>query len=220
MTTPMKIIPSLICAGGLWAATALAQSPVTLTIDTRASGAAIVDDFIGLSFGMKVLPPDKEGAHFFSPTNAPLITLFQNLGIRHLRVGGTTVESPPATPIPGEADMDNLFAFARSAGVKKIIYSLRLLETDPAQQYAATNAAIAKYIWSHYQPSLDCFALGNEPDRKSIYETPNRSKLRGICPATGTTSVVDTSPFLLGCLVAECTRLTTSSVVPSPTVPI
>ncbi len=35
-------------------------------------------------------------------------------------------------------------------------------------------------------------------------ETPNRSKLRGICPATGTTSVVDTSPFLLGCLVAEC----------------
>ncbi len=37
-----------------------------------------------------------------------------------------------------------------------------------------------------------------------LNETPNRSKLRGICPATGTTSVVDTSPFLLGCLVAEC----------------
>ncbi len=40
--------------------------------------------------------------------------------------------------------------------------------------------------------------------REELNETPNRSKLRGICPATGTTSVVDTSPFLLGCLVAEC----------------
>jgi hypothetical protein len=168
----MKLIPGLICAGGFWAAAAQAQeqAPVTLTIDTRAPGGAIPADFVGLSFGMKALLPDRAGAHFFSATNTPLITLFQNLGLRHLRVGGTTVESPPATPIPGEREIDNLFAFARAAGVKKVIYSLRLLEPDPARPYAATNAAIAQYIWSHYQPYLECFAIGNEPDRKGIYQ--------------------------------------------------
>ena len=36
-------------------------------------------------------------------------------------------------------------------------------------------------------------------------ETPNRSKLRGISPITGTTPVGDTSPFPLECLVPECT---------------
>lgn len=165
----MNLLPGCICAASLWAAAALAQSPVTLTIDGQAPGATVPPDFIGLSFGMKALLPDKAGAHFFSPTNAPLVTLFQNLGIRHLRLGGTTVESPPSTPIPGQTEIDNLFAFARTAGVKKIIYSFRLLETNPARPCSATNAALAQYIWSRYRPSLDCFAIGNEPDRQSVY---------------------------------------------------
>ncbi|MDB6023379.1 MAG: hypothetical protein JWQ04_3236 [Pedosphaera sp.] len=166
----MKLLPGLICAAVFWAGAALARSPVALAIDTHVPGAAIPTDFIGLSFGMKALLADKAGGHFFSATNTQLITLFQNIGVRHLRVGGTTVESPPATPIPDETDIDNLFAFARAAGVKKIIYSLRLLETDPALQYAQTNAAIAKYIWSHYQPCLESFALGNEPDLRRVYD--------------------------------------------------
>jgi len=165
----MKLIPTLIYAGGLWAGGVLAQSPVTLTIDGQVSGTAIPANFVGLSFGTKTLPGNKAGAHFFSVSHAPLITLFQNLGLTHLRVGGTTVESPPTARIPGETDIDNLFAFARVAGVKKIIYSLRLLETNAACQYAATNAAIAQYIWSHYRPELDCFAIGNEPDRQNIF---------------------------------------------------
>jgi hypothetical protein len=165
----MKLMRALICAASLWAVPALARSPVILTIDPRTSGAAIPSNFIGLSFGMKALHANRDGAHFFSPTNVALVTLFQNLGVSHLRMGGTTVESPPETPIPGQAEIDNLFAFARAAGVNKIIYSLRLLETDPARPYAATNAAIAKYIWTHYRPWLECFALGNEPDLRRVY---------------------------------------------------
>ena len=46
-----------------------------------ASGPEIPPNFVGLSFGMKALLPNRAGAHFFSPTNAPLITLFQNLGL-------------------------------------------------------------------------------------------------------------------------------------------
>src|ERR1019366_7398318 len=135
-----------------------------LTIGAPASGAVIPDDFIGLSFGTKTLLGGKAGAHFFSASNAPLVTLFQNVGIRHLRVGGTTVESPVVTAIPDETDIDSLFGFVRAAGVKQVIYSLRLLPTNSAQQYPATNAAIAKYIWSHYRTQLECFAIGNEPD--------------------------------------------------------
>jgi hypothetical protein len=161
----LKLACGFVGALILWAHAVLAQSPVTMTVDTKHPGAAISSDFVGLSFGMKSLP----GGKFFNATNSELITLFRNLGLRHLRLGGTTVESPPSTPIPGEADIDNLFAFAKAAGVNKIIYSLRLLETNPACNYTATNAAIAKYIWEHYRDSLDCFAIGNEPDVKRVF---------------------------------------------------
>jgi hypothetical protein len=165
----MKIFSCLICAGCLLAGSIQAQSPVTLTIDAKVPGAAIPDDFIGLSFGMRALLADKAGAHFLSAANAPLVTLFQNVGIRHLRVGGTTVESPVTTAIPNEADIDSLFGFVRAAGVKQVIYSLRLLQTNSALQYTVTNAAIAKYIWSHYRTQLECFALGNEPDLQRVF---------------------------------------------------
>ena len=148
------------------------QSPLTVTLgeQARPNLVAVPPDFVGLSFGMKALLPNSRGEHFFSPTNTALITIFQNLGIRHLRMGGTTVESPPATPIPGRSEIDNLFAFARVAGVKKIVYSLRLLETDPANNYAGTNAEIARYIWKNYHDQLDCFSLGNEPDRRAVFD--------------------------------------------------
>lgn len=145
------------------------EAAVSVTITPAEPGLVIPQDFVGMSFGMKTLPANKEAGHFFSATNAPLITLFRNMGVKHLRVGGTTVDSPPVTPIPNNADIDSLFAFVRAAGVGKVIYSLRLLETDPARHYAATDAAIAKHIWDHYQSYLDSFAIGNEPNRRQIY---------------------------------------------------
>ena len=166
----MKLIPALLCAGYLLTGAAWGQSPITVAIGPQAPGATIPADFIGLSFGMKAMLPDKTGAHFFSPTNQPLVTLFQNLGLTHLRMGGTTVESPTTIAIPDHTDIDNLFAFVKAAHVNKVIYSLRLLETDAAQHYAETDAAIAKYIWDKYRPYLECFAIGNEPDRGTIYE--------------------------------------------------
>ncbi len=75
---------------------------------------------------------------------------------------------------------------------------------DPAQ------TKFVGIIWKPFQHPFrlhtgDVIRLGGRLCRViRVNETPNRSKLRGICPATGTTSVVDTSPFLLGCLVAEC----------------
>src|SRR5690349_841370 len=115
---------SLVGAGCLLAGTALALSPVTVTIDTKAPGAVIPDDFAGLSFEMQTVLPGTYGPYFFSPKNRPLIAMFQTLGIKNLRVGGNTADRP-GVAIPGPADADSLFAFARAAGVK-VIYTLRL----------------------------------------------------------------------------------------------
>lgn len=113
----MRRILSLLCAGGLLAGTARPESPVTLTIQPGPPGPAIHSDCVGLSFGSRTLPPAKTGAHFFSATNTALITLFRNVGIRHLRVGGTSVEWPVSTPIADKAGIDSLFAFVKAAGV-------------------------------------------------------------------------------------------------------
>ena len=158
----MKWINVLVCAGCFLTASAKSQTPVTISIaiGEQSGGATIPPDFTGLSFGMKALLPDSHGSYFFSATNKPLVVLFQNLGITHLRVGGTTVESPPETPIPDNLAIDSLFGFVKAAQLQKVIYSLRLLETNAALHYDATNAAIAKYIWDKYRDHLDSFALG------------------------------------------------------------
>jgi hypothetical protein len=150
-------ISSWVCVGCLLAGTALAQSPVTITVDGKAPGAAIPDDFAGLSFEMQCVLPGTNGTYFFSPQNRPLIAVFKTLGIKNLRVGGNTADRP-GVPVPGPADADSLFAFARAAGVK-VIYTLRL-----RQGSAEDVVAIAQYIEQHYQAQLACFAIGNEPD--------------------------------------------------------
>jgi hypothetical protein len=159
----VRSIPSLVVAA-LCAGAALAQSPVSLTVDTQSRGYAILADFSGLSFETMTLLPDGTGGHLFSATNTPLITLFQSLGLKSLRIGGATVDMSTVA-IPANTDIDQLFAFAQAAGVK-VIYSLRLLNGS-----TNADAAVAKYIWTNYRTQLDCFAIGNEPDWNSYHHS-------------------------------------------------
>lgn len=154
-------------AGWFLAAAAFAQSPVTLTVDTQERGYLIADDFAGIGFETWAELPNHNGVrgNLFSPTNAQLITLFTNTGIRNLRLGGGTVDGLHAA-IPGRADIDNVFGFARAAGIK-VIYSLPLLDSVPADA-----AATAKYIGEHYRPYLDCFSIGNEPNEPPYHDAP------------------------------------------------
>ncbi|MDE3066980.1 MAG: hypothetical protein KGJ60_05440 [Verrucomicrobiota bacterium] len=147
----------LVCAGALLTGTAPSESLVMVAIDTKAPGIAIPDDFSGLSFEMEYVLPGPHGRYFFSPENRPLIAVFKTLGIKSLRVGGNTADRP-GIAVPGPADADSLFAFAKAAGVK-VIYTLRLREGSPSNA-----VAIARYIEQHDAPELACFAIGNEPD--------------------------------------------------------
>jgi hypothetical protein len=139
-----------------FAGAARAQSPVAISVDPDAAGAAIPPDFTGLSFEVNQLLPDATGKHYFRPDNKPLIHLFHTLGIRNLRIGGNSSDRD-VRRLPEPADLDNLFQFAKAADVK-VIYCLRLHNGDPQ-----VDVQTAKYIMDRYAAQMDSFSIGQEP---------------------------------------------------------
>lgn len=172
-----------MCSGCILGGTIVsAQSSIQLTVDTASREFAIPADFVGLGFETKSVVPNTYGVsgHFFTPTNTQLITLFRNIGIKNIRVGGGTVDGSGAnehcvTPIPTDADIDNLFAFARAAGIK-VIYSVRLLNVESCANpnLASDDAKIVQYIWNKYRTNLESFSIGNEPDVRSYHTRPGQ----------------------------------------------
>jgi hypothetical protein len=157
-------------SSGLHAAARAGTHPVTVTIDAGHPGPVVPDDFAGLSFERgPLLSPGNAGVsgNLFSPASNSLITLFRNLGLGSLRIGGGTVDQliPAGTGSDGLAGIDNLFAFAAAARVK-VIYSLRLLSpaANPVGDLKAVHAQAAAHIWGRYQQNVASFAIGNEPD--------------------------------------------------------
>jgi len=170
----------LAYAGLCLTSSAQQTAPVKLTIDTISHEYAIPAGFSGLGFETKSVLPNTYGVsgYFFTPTNTQLITLFQNMGIRNIRVGGGTVDGSggnehSVSGTPTHQDIDNLFEFARAAGVK-VIYSVRLLNlgacADP--RLASEDAGIVQYIWDKYRAELDSFSIGNEPDVREFHTYP------------------------------------------------
>jgi len=160
------------------------QAPVTLTVGTISHEYAIPTDFSGLGFETKSVLPNTYGVsgYFFTPTNTQLITLFRNMGLKNIRVGGGTVDGSGGNEhcvsgTPNHQDIDNLFEFARTAGVK-VIYSVRLLNlsacADP--QLASKDAEIVQYIWGKYRADLDSFSIGNEPDVRQFHTYPGHEE--------------------------------------------
>ncbi len=137
---------------------ALADAPVHLvvTVDPQASKSEISTEAEGLSYESAVLQPDREGGHYFSPRNTTLIRLFRTVGVKSLRLGGVTVDLPNL--VITQADIDELFEFARAADVK-VIYSFRLKDGD-----IQAIKPLARHIFDRYAANLDCIAFGNEPN--------------------------------------------------------
>jgi len=162
----LKLITTLILGCCIFLFTAYPQSGVTIKINPHDPGSLIPTRFIGLSFETASLLPDyaEVKGYFFDSTNTQLLTLFKNIGIKSLRIGGGTVDKPQV-PIPKLADIDALFRFAKAAGVK-VIYSFRLQNGDSLQ-----DASTAKYIWKKYRQYLDHFSIGNEPNYKFMDPT-------------------------------------------------
>jgi hypothetical protein len=137
-----------------------ATSPATVDIgiEPAAPSRQLPSDFLGLSYETEIMLPDANADHYFAPHRQALLHLFQTLGIKSLRLGGNFADKP-GVPVPGHADIDDLFEFARAAKLK-VIYTLRLRETDSPDQ----DADIARYIMSKYAAEMAYFEIGNEPD--------------------------------------------------------
>lgn len=95
-----------------------------------------------------------DGSYYFSPKNTKLIALFKQLGVKHLRIGGNTVDD--LTKTPSLYDIDQLFAFAKL----KVTYSVRLKNGDPKE-----SAKIAKHIYDNYKAMVTSITVGNETDQ-------------------------------------------------------
>jgi hypothetical protein len=133
------------------------QSPVTLSVDQSSAGQLIPDDFSGVSYETKMLL-NSHGQHYFSPDNRRLISMFYALGIKNLRVGGNSADTP-TVPYPLPSDIDDLFSVAKIADLK-VIYNLRLRgQTDPT-----IDVGIAHFIMERYSENLLYFTIGNEPN--------------------------------------------------------
>jgi hypothetical protein len=141
----------------------------------------IPDDFAGLSFERWPLNAGNAGVtgYLFSPGNDSLVTLFRNLGLRNLRVGGGSVDNfiPAGTGRDGYTGVDNLFAFAAAAGAR-VIYTFRLLNpaAKPVPDLKSVNAEAAAYIWGRYRENVASFAIGNEPDWHDFHSYAGRPR--------------------------------------------
>ena len=122
-------------------------------------------DFIGLSFEISNLRPDKDGRCMLTGDNSEVIALARAAGIKNLRIGGGSMEHDSYVA-PTRAEIDRLFAFAGAIDAR-VIYSFPLLKAN--RETEAACVATAKYIWERYQSRLDSFSLGNEPDWRSYH---------------------------------------------------
>ena len=85
----------MMASSGLRGAAQPGTHPVTVTIDAGHPGPVVPGDFAGLSFERgPLLSPGNAGVsgNLFSPASNSLITLFRNLGLGNLRIGGGTVD--------------------------------------------------------------------------------------------------------------------------------
>jgi len=154
--------------------------PITIAVDAGHPGPIVPVDFAGLSFERgPLLPGGNAGVsgNLFNPGNSSMVTLFRNLGLGNLKIGGGTVEQliPAGTGSDGFTGIDNLFAFAATAGVK-VIYTFRMISVGKPTvgDLKAVHAQAAGYIWSHYRDTVASFAIGNEPDWHAYHTYPGR----------------------------------------------
>ena len=136
------------------------MSSIELTVIDN-PGFGIPLDFTGISLESNAIMPNhrRVDGYMFNESNQQLITLFQNSAIRSLRFGGCTVDFIQFHHAAYDRTaIDNVFAFAKAAGIK-VIYSLPLHNAN-----VDSVAATAEYIWTNYKDYLNCFSIGNEPN--------------------------------------------------------
>jgi len=121
------------------------------TVDVAHPGTTLPEDFLGLSFEASVL-----GSARWAPSGSNLPALLANLGIGHLRFGGSSLDRR-VRPVP-DGDLQRLGSLTAATGWW-VDLGLTLGRFDASA--AATEAAAAARLIG---PGLGTVAIGNEPD--------------------------------------------------------
>ncbi|MGN6367856.1 MAG: hypothetical protein ACTHN5_06305 [Phycisphaerae bacterium] len=171
----MKMMAVLAAVGLSLCVRGVMGAPIELTVETGVAGARIPGDFLGVSMEMKSLLANEKGGYYFGEgTRKELVGMFKQIGIKNLRVGGNTTDTP-GIEVPTGEKIDRLFAFTREAGVK-VIYTLRArvakeiegeARKDAYVELGRKDGEIAKYVMDHYKGEVMSFEIGNEPN---VYE--------------------------------------------------
>lgn len=163
----------LLWAVGLMPGLLAGQTKVEISVNANYGSMAqrepIAPDFAGLSFEITSVMPGtnglEPGVHLFDPrANPQPLALFQQIGIKSLRVGAASGDGC-RSPFPAHADLDALFHFAEQANLK-IIYQFRMINPVSCgiPGLAEQSAETAKYLWSHYAQNIAALSTGNEDD--------------------------------------------------------
>ncbi len=136
---------------------------MSVAVNTKSPGAVIPSDFLGVSFEIANLQSNGVGVagYMFDSSDTQMVTLFTNLGIRNLRMGGITVDTNNIVIplyVPTDQDVDALFRFVPAANLD-VEYSLRLENANTNQ-----DVALALYTWTNYSRYITALAIGNEPN--------------------------------------------------------
>ena len=158
-----KILYFLAVVVMLYPSAVLAQTDtVCAIINYQMRGPEIPDDYVGLSYERLALVTQPDGSHYFDSNKQAFVNVYKTLGVKSLRIGGSSLEVKKAQA-PTNEDIDFLFGFARKAGAK-VIYSFPL---DSAKR--AEDARQAAHIFNTYRQQLSLFAIGNEPGHHKDY---------------------------------------------------
>ncbi len=124
---------------------------ISIAFDPAHPGIRIPATFLGASYETSVLVDQPA---YFTAGNASLIAMFDQLGLRNLRLGGNEAD---LGPVPDDTALDALAGFVDAARLE-LTYTLRLRTDDPG-----AAAATAHHLLDGTS-RLACFAIGNEAD--------------------------------------------------------
>ncbi len=175
LRTDLRHVAVLVILGLLIGREGRAQAPVAVAIDpSQACPRPISERFSGLSYEVLEMAHqytlNGQTIYRLSEQNAPLVAIHRSLGIRNLRIGGSSADKAHYSPtlrcsstsetVVYSDDIDRLFALARAGGANVTL----TLPLKPPTANPHNDALEAQYVWSKHSRSLLCFAIGNEPD--------------------------------------------------------
>ena len=161
-----------------------AQTAMTVTLNPSSLGRTIPSDFEGLSIEMFYVVdlgtttyPTTNGDDdviadaWFDSGSSAIGTLFQTLGVKSMRIGGTTTEEPTLldanATYPQQYDAAHVSNFAQQWGLE-LIWDIPVAADYNLSTYTSYIESMVSTQKSKGQNFKEIWEIGNEPDQQNV----------------------------------------------------